>query len=160
MAFTGWLAAVGGVLLLMALSSAVIRRLPLTTAIVYLAIGVAVGPLGLQWLSIDLATGPDWFLRLTEIAVIASLFVGGLKLRVPLRDEAWRAPLRLAGPGMLLTMAGLAAWLVGVAGWALPLATLTAAMLAPTDPVLAGEVAVNDAADRDRMRYALSGEAA
>ncbi len=32
-------------------------------------------------------------------------------------------------------------------------------MLAPTDPVLAGMVSVNDARDKDRMRYGLSGEA-
>jgi NhaP-type Na+/H+ or K+/H+ antiporter len=33
------------------------------------------------------------------------------------------------------------------------------AVLAPTDPVLAGTVKVNSAADHDRMRYGLSGEA-
>jgi NhaP-type Na+/H+ or K+/H+ antiporter len=33
------------------------------------------------------------------------------------------------------------------------------AVLAPTDPVLASSVSVNDAADEDRMRYGLSGEA-
>jgi NhaP-type Na+/H+ or K+/H+ antiporter len=36
---------------------------------------------------------------------------------------------------------------------------LLGAILAPTDPVLASAVAVNDAADHDRMRYGLSGEA-
>jgi NhaP-type Na+/H+ or K+/H+ antiporter len=38
-------------------------------------------------------------------------------------------------------------------------ALLLGAVLAPTDPVLASAVSVNDAADRDRLRYALSGEA-
>ena len=43
----------------------------------------------------------------------------------------------------------------------LPLATalILGAVLAPTDPVLAGTVKVSSAADHDRMRYALSGEA-
>src|SRR5918997_3517978 len=38
-------------------------------------------------------------------------------------------------------------------------ALLLGAVLAPTDPVLAGAVKVNSAADHDRMRYGLSGEA-
>lgn len=153
------MAAVGVLLLLMALSSAYIRKLPVTTSIVYLGIGLAVGPAGLGLLVIDLDASATWVLRLTEVAVIASLFVGGLKLRLPLRDPAWQAPLRLAGPAMLFTIAGGAAVLYGVAGWSLAVATLAAAVLAPTDPVLAGEVSVSEAADEDRMRYGLSGEA-
>jgi NhaP-type Na+/H+ or K+/H+ antiporter len=39
------------------------------------------------------------------------------------------------------------------------MALLIGAVLAPTDPVLAGTVKVNSAADHDRMRYGLSGEA-
>ncbi|HYF39654.1 MAG TPA: cation:proton antiporter, partial [Gemmatimonadales bacterium] len=38
-------------------------------------------------------------------------------------------------------------------------ALLLGAVLAPTDPVLAGTVKVNSARDHDRMRYGLSGEA-
>ncbi|MCY7375134.1 MAG: cation:proton antiporter, partial [Pyrinomonadaceae bacterium] len=38
-------------------------------------------------------------------------------------------------------------------------AFLLGAVLAPTDPVLASTVSVNDAADHDRLRYGLSGEA-
>jgi NhaP-type Na+/H+ or K+/H+ antiporter len=159
MSFLGWMAVGGALLLLMALSSAYIRKLPVTTSIVYLGVGVLAGPAVLGLLVIDVAHDSVWLLRLTEIAVIASLFVSGLKLRLPLRDRAWRAPLRLAGPAMICTIAGVAALLHGVAGLSWPVAMIAAAVLAPTDPVLAGEVAVNEAADEDRMRYALSGEA-
>jgi sodium/hydrogen antiporter len=41
----------------------------------------------------------------------------------------------------------------------LPTALLLGALLAPTDPVLAGTVKVSSAGDHDRMRYGLSGEA-
>jgi sodium/hydrogen antiporter len=157
--FLEWMAVIGVVLLTMALSSALIRTLPLTTGIVYLALGVAAGPGGLGWISIDLQGDVTWVERLTEVAVLASLFVGGLRLRLPLRHAAWRAPLRLAGPGMVLTIAGVAALLHYGLGWSPALATLVAAVLAPTDPVLAGEVSVSEAADEDRMRYGLSGEA-
>ncbi len=159
MTHLGWMAAIGALLLFMALSSAVVRRLPLTTAMVYLGVGLLMGPAGVGLVAIDLTTAPPWFLRLTEFAVIASLYVGGLKLRLPFGNLAWRAPLRLAGPAMLVTVAGLAGLLHFAAGWAWPVAMVAAAILAPTDPVLAGEVAVDEAGDNDRMRYGLSGEA-
>jgi NhaP-type Na+/H+ or K+/H+ antiporter len=151
---------VTGVLLLtMALSSATIKRLPISTSMIYLAVGVALGPASLDLVRLDVRGDGSWFERLTEGAVIVSLFIAGAKLRLPLRSPAWRAPLRLAGPLMLWTIAGIAAF----AHFALDLpwgaALLLGAILAPTDPVLASAVAVESASDRDRMRYGLSGEA-
>ncbi|HEY7482199.1 MAG TPA: cation:proton antiporter, partial [Gemmatimonadales bacterium] len=81
MSFLGWMALAGAVLLLMALSSAFLRNLPVSTSAIYLAIGVAIGPLGVGWLEIDLRAEVPWLERLTEVAVIVALFVGGLKLR-------------------------------------------------------------------------------
>jgi NhaP-type Na+/H+ or K+/H+ antiporter len=153
------LALIGLLLLLLALSSAYVQRLPISTALIYLGIGLLLGPLGLGWLAVDLHTASPWLEHVTEIAVIVSLFVGGLRLRLPLRDPAWRAPIRLAGPVMLATIAGVTAFGHIALGLPLPLALLLGAVLAPTDPVLAGAVTVNRAADRDRMRYGLSGEA-
>ena len=65
----------------------------------------------------------------------------------------------LAGPVMLFSIVGVA--LVAHLGVGLSPAgaVLLGAVLAPTDPVLASSVAVNDAADHDRLRYGLSGEA-
>ena len=101
--------ALGGlVLLLVALSSAYLRNLPISTSAIYLALGVAIGPLGLGWLRIDLRAAGPWFERLTEVAVIVALFVGGLKLRLPLRHPAWVAAYRLAGPVMLASILGVA----------------------------------------------------
>jgi NhaP-type Na+/H+ or K+/H+ antiporter len=72
---------------------------------------------------------------------------------------AWRAAFRLAGPVMLASIAGVAVFTHFVFGFSWPVAFLVGAILAPTDPVLAGMVTVNDAGDKDRMRYGLSGEA-
>lgn len=159
MSFTGWMALAGGLLLLMALSSGVIRRLPISTSVIYLVLGIAIGPFGLGWLRLDLRTATPWLERLTEVAVIVALFTGGLRLRLPLRDAAWAAARRLAGPVMLASIGGVAA--VTHLAFGLPMweALLLGAVLAPTDPVLASAVAVNDAEDHDRMRYGLSGEA-
>lgn len=159
MSYLAWMAVSGALLLTMALSSAYIKRLPISTSLVYLALGVALGPLGFGVVSIDLGGGAAWFERLTELAVIVSLFVCGAKLRLPLSAPAWHAPLRLAGPLMLLTIAGVTACAYFMFDFPLGAALLLGAMLAPTDPVLASAIAVESASDHDRMRYGLSGEA-
>src|ERR1044071_6847060 len=104
----GWMALAGGLLLAMALSSALINRLPISTALIYLGVGCAVGPWGLDLIRIDMTRSPVWIERLTEIAVILSLFVGGLRLRLPLRHAAWPAAYRLASIVMLASIAGVA----------------------------------------------------
>jgi NhaP-type Na+/H+ or K+/H+ antiporter len=159
MTFLAWMAVVGALLLLIALSSAILRSLPITTSAIYLAIGVLLGPIGLGLAAIDFIEWKVWWEHLTEIAVIISLFVGGLKLRLPFRDPAWRAAFILAGPVMIACIFGVAALLHFALGLPLPVAFLLGAILAPTDPVLASTVSVDNAADRDRMRYGLSGEA-
>ncbi len=154
-----WMGVVGALLLLMALSSALLRRLPITTSAIYLAAGVAIGPVGLGWIEVNFISSGVWIEHLTEIAVIVSLFVGGLKLRLPFRNPAWRAAYLLAGPVMVASIVGVAVFSHYVIGISWPAAFLLGAVLAPTDPVLAGTVSVNNAADQDRMRYGLSGEA-
>lgn len=159
MDFKVWLLFAGVLLLLMALSSAFVRRLPISTSIIYLCAGILISPTLLNWLRVDIVESAEWLEKLTEIAVIVSLFIGGLKLRLPLRDRAWRAALVLAAPVMLVCIAGVAAFSHWVLGMDVPTAILLGAVLAPTDPVLASAIAVNDASDHDRMRYGLSGEA-
>lgn len=159
MSFLGWMALAGMLLLLLALSSAYLRSLPISTSAIYLALGVAIGPLGFGWILIDLGDQIRWFERLTEVAVIVALFVGGLKLRLPLRDPAWIAARRLGGPVMLASIAGVALCAWQLLGLDPASALLLGAVLAPTDPVLAGAVKVSRAADHDRVRYGLSGEA-
>jgi NhaP-type Na+/H+ or K+/H+ antiporter len=87
------------------------------------------------------------------------LFGAGLRLRIPLYDRGWWVPLRLAFLSMTVTVgliAALAWWLLGLSPG---LAILLGAILAPTDPVLAGEVQVRDPWDRDRLRLGLTAEA-
>ena len=159
MSFLDWMAFGGLVLLLMALSSAYLRNLPISTSAIYLAMGLAIGPLGLGWLQVDLLQAVPWLERVTEVGVIVALFVGGLKLRLPLRHPAWRAAYRLAGPVMLASILGVALCAHLLLGFDPAMALLAGAVLAPTDPVLAGAVKVDSSADHDQVRYALSGEA-
>lgn len=159
MDFVAWMAIASGVLLLMALASSYLRNLPITTSSLYLAIGLVLGPLGIGLVTLDIVSAAAVVERIAEIAVIVALFVGGLKLRLPWRAPAWRAAIMLAGPVMILTIAGIAAVAHVLLGVPVAAALLLGAVLAPTDPVLATAVAVNDADDHDRMRYGISGEA-
>jgi NhaP-type Na+/H+ or K+/H+ antiporter len=159
MSFIVWLAVLGGVLLTLALTSSYLRWMPVTTSAVCLVLGIGIGPSGFGLLKLSLEDASLWMGHLTEVAVLFSLFVSGLKLRLPLRDKTWRVAFGLAGPVMLLTIAGVCLLL----HWGLQLAwgpaLLIAAILAPTDPVLAALVQVNDARDNDCVRFGLSGEA-
>jgi NhaP-type Na+/H+ or K+/H+ antiporter len=159
MSFVGWMGLVGALLLFMALSTPWVRRFPVSTSIIYLLFGLAIGPFGLALIRIDFRDAASWSVPLTEVAVIVSLFFGGLKLRLPLRAAAWSAAWRLAGPVMVLSIAAVTALLHLAFGLDLALSLLIGAVLAPTDPVLAGAVSVEDASDHDRLRYGLSGEA-
>lgn len=159
MTFNLWFVVVGAVLIVMALSSTILKRLPLTAAMLYLAVGFAIGPYGLGLKTLDPLVDAALLERITEVAVIISLFTAGLKLRLPFRDRRWRVPLRLAFGSMTITVALVA--LLGVWGLGLPLgaAVLLGAILAPTDPVLASDVQVAHAGDRDQLRFGLTGEA-
>lgn len=159
MEFTLWFVLVGMLFVAMALSSRVVERLPLTTAILYLLVGLGIGPLGLGLLRVDGIAEAGLLERITEIAVLVSLFTSGLKLRTPLSRERWQLPMRLATVSMIVTV--VLVTLVGIVGIGLPLgaAVLLGAILAPTDPVLASDVQLSDPFDRDRLRFSLTGEA-
>lgn len=156
----GWIIFFGILLVATSASAGFIRRSPITTFAVYLVAGAVVGPglLGLAAIAFD-RDSTAWLRPATEMGMVVSLFITGLKLRLPFNDPGWRMALRLAIPGMLLTVGGLC--LVGhvAFGWPWPLALALAAMLAPTDPVLASLVSVDDARDDDALRVGLSGEA-
>jgi NhaP-type Na+/H+ or K+/H+ antiporter len=157
--FTLWFLIVGALLIFMALAGSVLKRLPLTTAMVYLAVGYGLGPAGLGLIVLDPLRNSALIERVAEVAVLISLFSAGLKLRISFSDGRWRLPLRLAFGAISLTV-GLIA-LVGVVGLRLPIgaAILLGAILAPTDPVLASDVQVEHPGDRDRLRFSLTGEA-
>lgn len=154
-----WFVLIGVLLVAMALSRSVLRRLPLSTSMLYLGAGFALGPQVAGLLHVDIYTQSAIWERVTEVAVLISLFAAGLKLRTPLRDGRWVLPVRLATISMLLTV-GLVT-LVGVFGMGLPVgaAVLLGGILAPTDPVLASDVQVTHPTDGDRLRFGLTGEA-
>lgn len=159
MGFTVWFLVVGVVLVAMALSSTVLKRLPLTASMFYLAVGGVLGPLGLGLLQLDIIDDASALERLTEIAVIVSLFTAGLKLRLPLSDRRWRPAVVLATVAMALTVGAIAFAAVALLDISVGAAVLLGAVLAPTDPVLASDVQVEHEHDAEPVRFSLTGEA-
>ena len=149
---------VGALLIAKTLIGSFISRLPLSAAMVYLGVGLAIGPMGFGLIRLDALKHVALLERLTEIAVLISLFTAGLKLELPLKDRRWRIPLQLATVSMVVTVGAITAVGVFVMGLPLGASVLLGAILAPTDPVLASDVQVANPGDRDRLRFGLTGE--
>ena len=158
MEFAIWSLIVGTLLILMALSATVLARLPLSTAMLYLLVGLGVSPLGLGLMWADPSRHTLLLERLTEVVVLISLFTAGLKLSPGLSDRTWLLPLRLAVTSMVITVLAIAATGYFLLNLPLGAAILLGGILAPTDPVLASDVQVHEPGDRDRLRFALTGE--
>ena len=90
-----------------------------------------------------------------------ALFSTGLKLDRPLRLRAWGSVARLLAVTMPLTIAAVAAYGVWVMGLPLAAAILLASALAPTDPVLAGDIGVGPPGEEDESepKFAVTAEA-
>ena len=154
-----WFVLAGALFISMALAGSAISRLPLTTAMFYLAVGVLLGPYGAGLLQLNIVTHAEALERVTEIAVIVSLFTAGLKLRIPVLDRRWLLAVRLALVSMALTVGLVATAIVVVLGLPWGVGVIVGAILAPTDPVLASDVQVEHPFDQNRLRFALTGEA-
>ncbi len=154
-----WFMLVGGLLLAMGLTYSVLKRSPVTSAIIYLAVGILVGPTVLNLFHFNPLKQSALLEVLTEIAVLISLFSAGVKMPVPFNLTRWRAPILLATVSMTLTVAMVAAFAYYVLGLPLGAGVLLGAILAPTDPVLATDVQIRHPGDRDLLRFTLTSEA-
>lgn len=117
------------------------------------------GPLGFGLVSLEWERDAKLIEVVSEIAVIISLYAAGVKMREPWTSKAWVPPLILATITMTAISLSSAAIGWSFLGLSFPAAILLGAVLAPTDPVLADEVQVEDAGDNDPLRQTLTGEA-
>jgi len=151
----------GAVVLLTAWLPMVLKELPLSLPIVCVLIGVGVGyglpgdegPLPLRF--------PEVTERASELVVIVALMGAGLKLDRPVGWRSWSLTWRLLAITMPLTIAGIALLGWGALGLPVASALLLAALLAPTDPVLASDVQVGPpgTGEEDEVRFSLTSEA-
>lgn len=158
MSFSVWALVIGALLITMALAGTLMKRLPVSASMFYLAVGYGLGTAGWGLMAPEPHRAAAILERVSEVALLISLFSVGLKLGLPFSSRHWFLPLRLAFVSMALTV-GLIT-LVGVFLLDLPLgvAVLLGGILAPTDPVLASDVQVDEPYDSDRLRFSLTGE--
>ncbi len=125
-----------GVVLLISVSlSGVAARTVLSTALLFLIAGAAIGPGGLGIVSI----GPNdpIVTQLADVALFTVLFTDGQRANLPALKENWKLSGRALGLGMPLTMIGIALLAHYLTGLDWPTAFLLGAILSPTDPVFA-----------------------
>lgn len=89
MSFDKWALLLGLLLLALVFVGSLLSRLPLTGAMVYLAVGWLLGPDAVNALQPDPLRHAGELERLAEVALLISLFAVGLRLGVPLRDRRW-----------------------------------------------------------------------
>lgn len=159
MSTTAWFILIGCLMLARGLGADGIARLPLTSAIAYLGVGLLLGPMFLGLFSFDLVQQAPLLETLTEIAVLISLFSAGVKMPVPFSLARWLPSLRLAWLSMAISVALVAAFAYLVLGLPLGAGVLLGAILAPTDPVLATDVQLRHAGDSEQLRFILTSEA-
>jgi len=154
-----WYFVAGIVLCAMAIAATLIRRLPLSTAMLYLPIGWALGPHGIDAFHIHIVNDAAIVEQITKAIILISLFSAGLKMRLPITSRLWFLSLRLAFLSMLITVALIA--LAGIFLFGLPtgVAILMGGILAPTDPVLASDVQVDNPYQLGALRFGLTSEA-
>jgi sodium/hydrogen antiporter len=147
---------IGLLLLLVTLSSGWISRLPFSYSLIYLVVGILLGPYGFRL--IELRPQAEVLERITEFTVLISLFGCGLKMNRPFQRWAWNSTVRLIGFLMPICIFSLAAIGHIFLGMPWSLAILLGAILAPTDPVLASDVQLVGVEDRDELRFGLTSE--
>jgi NhaP-type Na+/H+ or K+/H+ antiporter len=115
--------------------------------------------LDLRW--IDPLEESSLFEHATELAVIVALFATGLKLERELSFHGWRNVARLLLVAMPITIGAIALFGSLVMGLSLGAAIALGACLAPTDPVLAGDIGVGPPGDEDEREpnFSITGEA-
>ncbi|HEY5880829.1 MAG TPA: cation:proton antiporter, partial [Nakamurella sp.] len=157
-------AALGLATLLAALLPGLLRRVPISLPMVFLAAGGTIFALFPGMPDPDPRVSSVLTVYVTELCVIVSLMGAGLALNRPPGWRRWATTWRLLAITMPLSMLA-----VGVLGWGLlglgvAASLLLAATLAPTDPVLATEVQVAEPVENpeeadDEARFALTSEA-
>ncbi len=139
------------------------RRRSFSPAAVYLLLG-ALASGGLHLFGIDLIDPIEQSAlieRLAEFAVIVALFGAGLRIDRPLGWKGWRSTMLLILIVMPLTIGAITVFASTLMGLSLGAAIILGASLAPTDPVLAGDVQVGPPGEGDKTEthFALTSEA-
>jgi NhaP-type Na+/H+ or K+/H+ antiporter len=151
-----YLGAVGLVVVISGLVSGLVERGPISQVIVFVALGVLVGPWGFD--VVNLSVDSPAVETVGTVALVLVFFTDAIKINLGQLKSNWLLPALALGPGAVFTVlliAG-AAKLAFDLSW--PLTFLVAAILASTDAVLLRDVVNNRHVPR-AVRHTLSVEA-
>ena len=134
-----------------------------SASLIYMGLGLAaaaaMAAIGVDGLHpLENARLLEW---VSEIAVVIALFATGLRLDRVVALRTWAPVWRLLAIAMPLTIGAVTLFGVHAMGLSLGAAVVLGAILAPTDPVLAGDIGVGPPGEEDEgePRFALAGEA-
>jgi NhaP-type Na+/H+ or K+/H+ antiporter len=120
-----------------------ISKLPMSGPIVFVIVGLALGPMGLGWFQDDITRGE--FHTLVDLTLALILFIDAANANLPELRRHWRLPARMLGiglPGAILLGALLATVLFDVLSFFE--AAILGTMLAATDAALGKAVVTNE----------------
>jgi NhaP-type Na+/H+ or K+/H+ antiporter len=147
------LGVIGLVIVFSALLSRAMERGPFSSAIFFVAIGIALGQAGLMRLPVD----SEQVVLIGVLTLTLTLFTDAVKMQTEQLKQDWPASMAVLGPGTILTALSIAAagrWLLGLG---IVPALLLGAVLASTDPVLLRDV-LRDRRTPQAVRQILSVE--
>ena len=133
-----WFAILAFVLTGAALASGVVDRIPLSLPIVFLALGLVLGPGALGVIQLD-AHNPA-LVAVATLNLALVLFLDAARFDVDELKREWRVPLLDLGPGTFLTIAGIAVAAALLFHTTLLQSILIGATLASTDPIVLRDV--------------------
>lgn len=145
-----WFIILALVFTIAALASGIIDRLPLSLPIVFLALGLVLGPGALGVIHI----GPHdpALIAVATVNLALVLFLDAARFDVDELRREWRIPLLDLGPGTLLTIAGIAV-AAGLLLHTSPVQSLLlAAVLASTDPIVLRDIVRDERIPRSVRR--------
>ena len=145
-----WFAILAVVLTVAALASGVIDRAPLSLPIIFLALGLVLGPgaLGL----IQLGPRDPALVAVATLNLALVLFLDAARFDVDELRREWRIPLLDLGPGTLLTIAGVALAASLLLHTSFIQSVLLGAILASTDPIVLRDIVRDERIPRSVRR--------
>lgn len=154
-----WFVAIGTLLILMGTRPPVLQRLNLTPSMVYLSVGVLLGPSIFGVFHFNPLKQAHLLEVLARLRCCCRCLLPARRCQCRSDGEVRRVPLRLAFISMTISVVLTAAFGYYLLGLPLGAAILLGGILAPTDPVLATDVQVRHMGDTDPLRFTLTSEA-
>jgi NhaP-type Na+/H+ or K+/H+ antiporter len=150
------MAIIAGFVFLYSIACGGLERTPVNGALVFTAFGLALGPVGLDWLTITI--DEEGLSTLAELTLALVLFTDAANANLKELEHAYLIPQRLLLIGLPLTiLLGVGVGVLVFGGLTLLEIMILATMLAPTDAAL-GEAVVTDESVPDNIRESLNVE--